>query len=77
LLGLSWFKGLEKRIKQPFLTGFVSVMAAIGYAAIDEFHQSFTGGRTPLFQDVMLDGCGALTIVLILIIKRLLSKKKY
>ena len=32
---------------------------------MDEYHQMLTGGRTPLFQDVMLDSAGALTAVLL------------
>lgn len=31
------------------------------YACSDEWHQSFTGERTPLFQDVMIDTVGGLT----------------
>jgi VanZ family protein len=38
---------------------------ATGYAGMDEFHQMMTNGRTPLFQDVMLDSVGALTAVLL------------
>ena len=65
LLGGSWFLGLHPRIKGVFLTGCVSWLAATGYAGLDEFHQMITGGRTPLFQDVMLDSMGALTAIVI------------
>lgn len=40
---------------------------SLGYAALDEFHEMLTGGRTPLFQDVILDGIGALTGILLII----------
>ncbi|WP_162542968.1 VanZ family protein, partial [Klebsiella pneumoniae] len=36
-------------------------LSATGYAGLDEFHQMMTGGRTPMFQDVMLYSIGALT----------------
>ena len=35
------------------------VLSCTGIAAFDEFHQMLTGGRTPLFQDVMLDTVAA------------------
>lgn len=65
LLGGSWFLGLQPRIKNSWLTAVVAWLAATGYAGLDEFHQMMTGGRTPLFQDVMLDSAGALTAVVI------------
>ncbi len=36
-----------------------SWLIAILYAATDEFHQSFTPGRTPRVTDVMIDAVGA------------------
>ena len=79
LLGGSWFIGLNLKLKQPFLVGVVSWLAATGYAGLDEYHQMLTGGRSPLFQDVMLDSFGALSSVclclIVLGIKRL-SKKR-
>lgn len=65
LLGGSWFLGLNLRMKEPLLVGVVAWLAATGYAGLDEFHQMLTDGRTPLFQDVMLDSMGALTAVCI------------
>ncbi|MBP2097598.1 VanZ family protein [Enterococcus rivorum] len=78
ILGGSWFLGLLPRIKSVWLTGVIAWLAATGYAGLDEFHQMMTGGRTPLFQDVMLDSAGALTAValclLIIGIKKLRKK---
>ena len=52
--------------KIPYwLSAFFGWLAATGYAGMDEYHQMLTGGRTPLFQDVMLDSAGALTAVLL------------
>lgn len=79
LLGFSWFRGLNLKIKQPVLISVVAWLAATGYAGLDEYHQMLTGGRTPSFQDVVLDSAGALTAVLLCLIiggiKHLLRKK--
>ncbi len=61
ILGSSFFLVLVPRLKNLVLAAFFAWLAATGYAALDEFHQMLTGGRTPLFQDVMLDSAGALT----------------
>lgn len=65
LIGLGGYMGYKERIKQTGLTMVVVWLAATGYAALDEFHQSLTGGRTPLFQDVLLDASGALTAIIL------------
>lgn len=65
LIGLGGYMGYRDRIRQTGLTMIVVWLAATGYAALDEFHQSLTGGRTPLFQDVILDASGALTAILL------------
>ena len=36
-----------------------------GYATFDEIHQWFTGDRTPMWQDSLLDTCGGLTGIII------------
>ena len=43
----------------------VSWALATRYAGTDELHQMFTGDRTPLIQDVILDSCGALLGVML------------
>lgn len=54
-----------------------SYLAAVGYAGIDEFHQMITGDRTPSFEDVMLDGIGALTgIIITMVILYFFRRKK-
>ena len=35
-----------------------AIIVVAGYAALDEFHQSFVPGRTPLITDVLLDTTG-------------------
>jgi VanZ family protein len=65
VLGGSFFLGLFPKLNSLGLSAFFGWMAATGYAGLDEFHQMMTNGRTPLFQDVMLDSVGALTAVLL------------
>jgi len=38
----------------------ISFLIIICYAALDEFHQSFTSGRTPLWEDVVVDSVGGI-----------------
>ncbi|MCC9081617.1 VanZ family protein [Enterococcus faecium] len=42
------------KLKIWWLTAILAWLSATGYAGLDEFHQMMTGGRTPMFQDVML-----------------------
>lgn len=68
LLGGFAFLGLTHQIPQlGFRLGLVW-LATVGYAATDEFHQSLTGQRSPMIQDVMLDAFGALVGILIALI---------
>ena len=68
LLSGALFLGLRPRLKNLMLTGVVSWLSATGYAALDECHQMITGGRSPMFQDVILDSIGAVTAVIICIL---------
>ena len=45
-----------------------SWVLTVGYAASDEFHQSFTAGRHPSPVDVVIDSCGALLFLLALML---------
>ncbi|MDR2464721.1 MAG: VanZ family protein [Streptococcaceae bacterium] len=77
-LGLFLLQGLMIMYKRnAWLLALMAWLAPTGYAGMDEFHQSITGGRTPLVQDVMLDSAGAMTgVLLILLIKGILLKKR-
>lgn len=65
VLGLGVFLGLRKRLRPDWLRVVLTPLAVGGLAALDEFHQSLTGGRSPMVQDVILDMCGAACAVLI------------
>lgn len=54
----------------------LSFILTIGLAAIDEFHQSLTDGRTSTIQDVYLDTFGAfLALLVIFIINKIRIKQ--
>jgi VanZ family protein len=81
LAGLLWRalrSGTGASMKKPILFGIV-LIACAGFAASDEFHQSFVPSRTSSAQDVMIDICGALiglTICVALGSGRVLKEKR-
>ncbi|MGY3765836.1 VanZ family protein [Vagococcus vulneris] len=76
VLGGSLCLVLYHKTRSLFISGLFGWLSATGYAALDEFHQMITGGRTPLFQDVALDSIGALTAcVLVMLITWLKTGK--
>jgi len=40
--------------------GILTLLIAVGYASLDEWHQSFVPLREPRFRDVLIDAMGAL-----------------
>ena len=40
-------------------------IVCVGFAGLDEYHQSFVGGRTPAVKDVCIDSTGALIGILL------------
>jgi VanZ family protein len=62
---------LSNRSVTSFISTFLFVVL---YAVSDELHQHFTGDRTPLIQDVMIDTVGGL--VGIIIYMQLFSRTK-
>lgn len=78
VLGGSLYLGLYPNLKGSAkgLSLIFATLAATGYAATDEFHQMLTGGRTPLFQDVMLDAVGALTATVLITLVIFFKQRK-
>jgi len=63
LAGLLWWAlggGTERRVK------LAALAVAVFYAVSDEFHQSFTPGRSPSPVDVLIDTVGAASALVIL-----------
>lgn len=50
-----------RRWKLPLTAGLIS----FAYAALDEFHQHFSYGRSPQLGDVLIDTCGAMAGILL------------
>jgi VanZ family protein len=47
-------------VRNPIFSFSGALICVLFYASADELHQKITGGRTPLWQDVMLDSFGGL-----------------
>jgi VanZ family protein len=59
VLSLLILRGLRAGRRESHLAwAVVAVLLVAGYAALDEFHQSFVPGRTAAVADVMLDTTG-------------------
>ncbi|SEO58776.1 VanZ like family protein [Amphibacillus marinus] len=54
----------------------LSVLLTIGYAVLDEWHQSFTPNRTAFWGDVVIDGIGALIAMLVILFIHKLRQRK-
>jgi VanZ family protein len=52
---IQWARGGRNRQR----VGWLSWLIAVLYAVTDEYHQSFTPGRTPAVTDVIIDSLGA------------------
>ncbi|MGX7130864.1 VanZ family protein [Enterococcus songbeiensis] len=72
----SFCLALFYKMKSIWWSAFFAWLAATGYAGLDEYHQMLTGGRTPLFQDILLDSAGALTGVLLVLLVVSWRKKR-
>ena len=59
LLAMSYLRGLTGSRRLNWRICFLAVLMAAVYAMTDEFHQSFTPGRTPSVADVGIDTLGA------------------
>lgn len=47
----------------------------VGFACLDEYHQSFVAGRTPSKRDVVIDSCGAFLGILVTRIVGFIGRK--
>jgi len=77
LLAIACFLALYYDNKNVARSTILSLCITIIYAALDEYHQSFTPGRTPSVMDVGIDAAGAiLGIVIIVFITGRRSRSK-
>jgi hypothetical protein len=59
LLAVSYLRALTWDRRVPRYAWLLAVILAILYALSDEYHQSFTPGRSPRMSDVGIDAVGA------------------
>ena len=60
LAALLWRALRASSLQQLWKPAVSALVIAAGYAALDEFHQSFVPTRTASGNDVMIDICGAI-----------------
>ncbi|HTV58285.1 MAG TPA: VanZ family protein [Verrucomicrobiae bacterium] len=73
---LSWLilRGLRGEMKVTKVHwALLTIFLVFGYAALDEFHQSFVPGRTAAFRDVLLDTSGGITAQVVAALLMLLA----
>ncbi|KMY42995.1 hypothetical protein AC622_00875 [Bacillus sp. FJAT-27916] len=54
--------------RKPLKLAALTILFVFLYACSDEWHQSFNGERTPLFQDVIIDTVGGICGVLLFLL---------
>ena len=65
VLGYFWFRAFSATCRNStrFLSAGLAIACTFLIASLDEWHQSFSPGRTGQFGDVVLDTSGALVLV--------------
>ena len=63
----SW-EGPQSRV--PFSAATLAVLCTFLVACVDEVHQSFLVGRISSFYDVLLDTCGAILFIRLVVVAR-------
>lgn len=64
LLGLAYYYALPASLR-PGFRWVLALLMAVVFSLSDEFHQSFTEGRTPSLVDVLIDTAGAALALLL------------
>ena len=62
-LYLSTFQGRKTLVDTRSVLFLLSLFLTVLYAVSDEYHQSFTAGRHSSGYDVIIDACGAVTVL--------------
>jgi VanZ family protein len=71
------FKGKKPLLETQDGFFLLSLILALLYSMSDEYHQSFTPGRHSSEKDVLIDFCGALTVLVILYALKTRKKRKH
>lgn len=75
VLSLTLFIAIYNLTKKLTKSAILTFIGFSSYAIIDETHQGFTGGRSPLIQDVFVDISGGTTALCIILVLFLFRKK--
>jgi len=75
ILGALMFWALHPAVRSQKRRVLISVLIVAGYAALDEFHQSFIPGRSAEVRDVLIDTVGGLAGILTLLTLSLIWQK--
>lgn len=83
LFGMLYYLGY-RAFKHQHYSRFVSefsllitLLFVMAYGASDEYHQSFTPGRTEEFKDFLFDFCSAVAVLfIILVVERVRKNRK-
>lgn len=75
ILGALLLLALPERLR-PWTACAIAVLIASAYGVSDEFHQSFTPGRTPDPMDWLVDTAGALTTAWAITLVRLRARSR-
>ena len=67
LLAAAWAWALAGRVRGPLAPA--AVLSLI-YAVSDEYHQTFVAGRTGTWEDVLIDGLGIATSLLLIRVRQ-------
>ena len=65
LLCALWFRALREHASRDRAL-VLAVVLSLAYAATDEFHQTFVGGRVGTWHDIVIDVAGAVTAALLI-----------
>jgi VanZ family protein len=65
ILCMSAMFQLSMKIKMKIL---IAIIISTGYAATDELHQHFVNGRSPQISDVIIDFCGVLVGIMLVLL---------
>jgi VanZ family protein len=70
-------KGRKSLLETQGVFFLLSLFLAFLYAVSDEYHQSFTPGRHAAVNDVLIDVCGALSVLVLLRVLKTREKGKH
>ncbi|TDL32635.1 VanZ family protein [Jeotgalibacillus sp. S-D1] len=76
MIGLFLGSFLFYFIQKLWLSSLFTLLFIVLFAALDEYRQYLTGGRTPLMEDVFLDTIGGTAAIITYCIYRINKKKK-